>query len=327
MSSPVDAPGGIDHPLYNIGAATRMTGISIARLRAWERRYGFPLSARTAGGHRLYSEHDVARLRWIRLQIDQGMQTSQAIQALHYQEASGRLAYGQPVPTPTEQASQALPAVSSQEVGRDQLVHALIHHNAEKADQIMAEGLPLLHPEGLILDVVGPAMVAIGDAWANNEIDVATEHFATNYLRQRLLMWLLSAPPAYDTAPIVLACAPDEWHEGGLLMAAALLSRRRWPVAYLGQAVPLSDLAQLVRDIQPLLVAIVALSKETAGALAEWPLFLPEASQTGSPVVAFAGRVFDDDPEWRARVAGVFLGATLREGIETIERLLRPAGT
>src|SRR5512142_2965158 len=74
-------------PLYNIGVVSRMTGISVATLRAWERRYGFPSSGRTAGGHRLYSERDMTRLRWVKGQIDQGMGTAQAIQVLRRREA------------------------------------------------------------------------------------------------------------------------------------------------------------------------------------------------------------------------------------------------
>ncbi len=31
-----------EEPLYNIGVVSRMTGISMATLRAWERRYKFP---------------------------------------------------------------------------------------------------------------------------------------------------------------------------------------------------------------------------------------------------------------------------------------------
>src|SRR5512140_3830850 len=82
---------GSDEPLYNIGVVSRMTGISVATLRAWERRYGFPTSGRTAGGHRLYSERDMVRLRWVKVQIEQGMQTAQAIQALKRQEAGERV--------------------------------------------------------------------------------------------------------------------------------------------------------------------------------------------------------------------------------------------
>src|SRR5512145_1174419 len=80
---------GDEEPLYNIGVVTRMTGISMATLRAWERRYDFPEAKRTLGGHRLYSEKDVLRLRWVKKRIDEGMQTAQAINALKHQENTG----------------------------------------------------------------------------------------------------------------------------------------------------------------------------------------------------------------------------------------------
>jgi len=313
-----DTQAASDHPLYNIGVATRMTGISIATLRAWERRYGFPRSGRTVGGHRLYSERDVVRLRWVKAQIDQGMQTAQAIHALDYQESNVLKAQ-------QELAAQIKPAAEPSSVIPvcDRLAQALARHDTELADLILGEALPVLHPEGLILDVIGPTLAAIGDAWFKKEISVATEHLATHYLRQRLLMWMISGPPPYAMHPLVLACAPNELHEGGLLMLGALLRRRRWPVAYLGQSVPLPDLASLVRDVLPPLVVLTASTEETARSLVEWPLWLPEAAQTGKPIVGFAGLIFSEHPEWRTRVPGTFLGATLRDGMASIERLLR----
>jgi MerR family transcriptional regulator, light-induced transcriptional regulator len=164
--------------------------------------------------------------------------------------------------------------------------------------------------------------VQIGDAWAGKRIDIATEHLATNYLRHVLLMWMESGPPPFPTQPIVLACAPGEWHEGGLLMIGALLRRARWPVAYLGQAVPLADLATIVRDLAPAMIVATATSPEAASALAEWPQHLPDAARSGHPVVCYAGRVFDQSPEWRQRVQGMYLGATLRDGWQTIESFL-----
>jgi MerR family transcriptional regulator, light-induced transcriptional regulator len=306
-----------DHPLYNIGVVTRLTGISIATLRAWERRYGFPRSTRTIGGHRLYSNRDVERLRWVKGQIEQGMQTAQAVKALLYQEAQAPLPveYLDTVPD-TEREKTSVSMIC------ESVTKALLRHDTDQADLILAEALPVLHPEVLILDVIGPAMVAIGDAWHSRKISVASEHLATHYLRQRLLMWMVSGPPPASTRPIVLACAPNELHEGSLLMLGALLRRRRWPVIYLGQMVPLPDLAALVRDLSPALVVVVAMSEETANALADWPVWLPEAAKIGKPIFSFAGRVFSESPEWRMRVAGVFLGATLRDGLDTVERLL-----
>jgi hypothetical protein len=83
--------------------------------------------------------------------------------------------------------------------------------------------------------VIGPTFHDIGEAWSAGQIDVATEHFATNHLRHHLLLWMRMGPPAYHVNPVVLACAPGELHEGSLLMLAVLLQRLRWPVIYLAR--------------------------------------------------------------------------------------------
>src|SRR5512147_3135227 len=102
MASVSETQSGSGVPLYNIGVVSRMTGISMATLRAWERRYDFPESKRTVGGHRLFTERDIIRLRWVKQRIDAGMQTSQAIHALQHQEQTGQ-------PVLTEEAFSAQP--------------------------------------------------------------------------------------------------------------------------------------------------------------------------------------------------------------------------
>jgi DNA-binding transcriptional MerR regulator len=311
---------GSDEPLYNIGVVSRMTGVSMATLRAWERRYNFPESQRTAGGHRLYSEKDVLHLRWVKERIDEGMQTAQAINALRHQEQVGNLTLVEQIPAAHEKRT-GKPAPHL-DVFEAQLRQALIEHNLGKADSVLGESLALSSPDDLILDVIGPALAHIGEAWENGEISVATEHLATNYLRQRLLMWMVSGPPPKTSSPILLACAPNEWHEGSLLVLGALLRRRRWPVAYLGQAVPLQDLAGFVSDLNPPIVILVAMTETTATELSDWSNWLPQAAQTGKPVVGYGGRIFVIQPEWRLRVAGTYLGDTFLEGVANIERLL-----
>jgi MerR family transcriptional regulator, light-induced transcriptional regulator len=314
-----DIHQGSDEPLYNIGVVTRMTNISMATLRAWERRYDFPMAERTSGGHRLYSEKDILRLMWVKQRIDEGMQTAQAINALRHQEQEGHY-----VPSIEPTSAELRPREDKILIPnyKERLLGALTNRDLSVADQVLGEALALSSPEELILDVIAPVMSDIGEGWEARRITVATEHLATNYLRQRLLMWMLSGPPARQASPVVLACAPDEWHEGSLLVLGALLRRRRWPVAYLGQAVPLGDLANFVRDIRPSAVVLVAMREETAAALSEWPQYLPEVAQSGRPGVGFGGRVFSVNPEWTLRVPGTFLGSTFRQGLEAVERLM-----
>ncbi len=305
-------------PLYNIGLVARMTGVPVSTLRVWERRYDFPATSRTAGRQRLYSERELARLRWVKGRIDQGMQVSQAIRALKHLEASS------PPPewTTTEPAPSPASGLSL-EVVRAQLLAALQTHDLERADEVLNAAVPLYPPEQLIEHVIYPVLDEMGRGWQVGQVGVATEHLATNYLRHRMLLWMLSGPPVYPgVRPVVLACAPGELHEGSLITLGVLLRRRRWPVAYLGQTLPLADLARFVREVQPLAIVLVAMTEAPAAALADWPTYLPEAAATGAPLVAYGGYLFTHAPEWRTRVPGLYLGDSIIAGLERLDALL-----
>jgi MerR family transcriptional regulator, light-induced transcriptional regulator len=318
---------GNDEPLYNIGVVARMTGISMATLRAWERRYDFPSAKRTIGGHRLFSERDILQLRWVRERIEEGMQTAQSIHALRHQEQTGHLVYTQSdsLPDRTNEHEGLKPGEkrSYLETQQNRVFEALIQHDSGRADEILSDTLAIATPEDVILGMVAPVLNRIGEGWEAGAISIGTEHFGTSYLRQRLLMWMLSGPPALKAPPIVLACAPGEWHEGSLLIMGALLRRRRWPVAYLGQSLPLTDLATIVKDIKPSIVVLVAMTESSAMEMAQWPEWMPDLVENGKPVVAYGGRIFVEEPVWRAKMPGIYLGSNFEDGLNTLERLAR----
>ncbi len=303
-------------PLYNIGLVARMTGVPVSTLRVWERRYDFPATTRTAGRQRLYSERELARLRWVKARLDQGMQVSQAIRALKHMEVSG----------PPPEWATATPASATGlglEAVRAPLLAALQAHDLERADEVLNAAVPLYPPEQLIEHVIYPVLDELGRGWQAGDVNVATEHLATNYLRHRMLLWMLSGPPVYPgVRPVVLACAPGELHEGSLITLGVLLRRRRWPVAYLGQTLPLADLARFVRDVQPTAIVLVAMTEAPALALVDWPTYLPAAAATGLPLVAFGGYLFSHSPEWQTRVPGLYLGDSIIAGLERLDGLL-----
>jgi len=312
-----------DEPLYNIGVVARMTDIPVATLRVWERRYGFPSSARTGGGHRLYSEQEILRLRWIKARIDEGMQTGRAIRALQHLEQENRLSSALPAtPATWRPAAASYTADTSLAAYRRQLTKALLVPNTQEAERLLGEALALHPLESLILDMIQPTLADLGEAWHDGRINVAVEHLASNFLRHRLLMWMATGPQPRSSAPNILACAPDEFHEGSLLMLGVLLRRQGWPVTYLGQSLPLPDLAAFAQKAHPSAIVWVAMREESARNLLDWPRWLPEAAESGQPVICFGGRVFTQEPAWRERVPGVYLGETLQEGMETLQRVL-----
>jgi DNA-binding transcriptional MerR regulator len=64
--------------VYSIGAVARMLDIPAQTLRAWEERYTQIIPSRSAGGQRLYSRDQVAQLRFIREQVESGLQPADA---------------------------------------------------------------------------------------------------------------------------------------------------------------------------------------------------------------------------------------------------------
>lgn len=62
--------------LYTIGEVALLCDINPVTLRAWQRRYGLLKPQRTDGGHRLFNEEDIDRIREIKRWIDTGVQVS-----------------------------------------------------------------------------------------------------------------------------------------------------------------------------------------------------------------------------------------------------------
>ena len=65
--------------VYSIQAVAEATGVPQTTLRHWEKAYGLVVPSRTQGGHRLYSEDDVRRIKWLKRKIDEdGLQAGPA---------------------------------------------------------------------------------------------------------------------------------------------------------------------------------------------------------------------------------------------------------
>lgn len=70
-------------PGLRIGEVAHRTEMTVAALRAWERRYRILTPARTAGGQRLYSEADVERVRVVQRLVAEGWSIAGAVARLH----------------------------------------------------------------------------------------------------------------------------------------------------------------------------------------------------------------------------------------------------
>jgi methanogenic corrinoid protein MtbC1 len=227
-------------PSLNIAALTRRTGVPSDTIRKWEQRYGVLHPGRTAGGQRRYSEQDVARVLWLQARIAEGYRIGEAA-ALLGPSASApsssdelRAAFG-------DAASRSDSAALSATIGQSLL-------------------LPL---ERAFDEVLAPALVDVGEQWRGGQLTVAQEHLASSAVRAGL-QHLLADSRASVRGRAVLACAPDERHEIGLMMLAILLRADGWQVAYLGADTPFAAATELALQLEASVLCFSASSSPVA---------------------------------------------------------------
>ena len=190
---------------------------------------------RSEGGFRLYADDDVARVRSMQEHLGRGVSASEAARlALDEPETSGVA----PVEGLANELSAALEALDD-----------------VAAQAALDRTLATLSVEGALRDVLLPVMSGVGQGWEDDQAVIAREHFATNLVRGRLLAlargWDLGGGPR-----ALLACAPDEQHDLGLIAFGLALRARGWRITYLGPSTPVATLAEAARLTQPALIVL-----------------------------------------------------------------------
>jgi methanogenic corrinoid protein MtbC1 len=232
------------NPSLNIAALTQRTGIPSDTIRKWEQRYGVLHPERTAGGQRRYSQLDVARVEWLKERLHEGYRIG---------EAAALLGAGDQVARTVEEL-------------RNGIVAATVASDVDALGQLVDQALALSTLDESFIDVLTPALAEVGERWASGSVTVAQEHLASATVRSALQK-LLSDQRADVHGTAVLACAPGERHEIGLLMLAVMLRSEGWQVAYLGADTPFADAVALADGLDATALCFSAASEEKAQAL------------------------------------------------------------
>ncbi|WP_322806677.1 MerR family transcriptional regulator [Thermanaerothrix sp.] len=308
-----------DEPKYTIKAVSAQTGVRPVTLRAWERRHEVLTPHRSENRYRLYSERDVAILRWLKDRTDSGLSISEAVAELRQMVRNGL--WPEAVPTAPQGRTQATDVVP--EVYATQLYKALIRHDEMRAGELFREALAGYDLPVLFEQVLVPCLTQIGEAWYRGEIRVTTEHFASSFLRGKLLTLFQTYPIRRGSAYIMVGGAPYEQHELGSLMFAILLRSEGYRVEYLGPDIPLDDLVDYAREERPAMIVLAASAEESALAMRRLQEKL--ARLRPAPLFGYGGAAFIQQPDLIQRVPGIYLGATLSAGVERVRSLLDAA--
>lgn len=308
-----------DAPRYNIKAVVQQTGVNISTLRAWEQRHGVPRPKRSDHGHRLYSQRDVAIIKWLKQCTEEGLAISQAVtllQELDTLDPAAFQAAARPLPQPAAQP----PGGSNWPEIRVQLIEALNSVNLRQAHLMVNHICTMFPIETVIFELFEPIMFDLGERWARGEISIAEEHMFSNFIRQRLLGLMQLHAPFAQGPRLLCACAPDEQHELGLLMFALLMEQRGWEVVYLGQSLEAEGSENFLKRLAPALVCITNSMVEHMAGMLELCRMIASLNNYRLQLV-YSGSVFEKYPEFQARVPGIYLGIELRTAANRAEQL------
>ncbi len=221
---------------FTIAGVEQETGLSKDILRMWERRYGFPLPERDAGGDRLYPADQVERLRLIKRLIDQGHRPGRLM------KMSPEELLALPARRPRAAMEHESSAEENSEIG--DLLALIKDHDAAAFQHRLQQCLARQGLGRFVMDTVAPLTRRVGEAWEDGRFAVFEEHLYTELTKRMLRQAIASLPQGTRRPCILLTSVPEETHVLGLLMVEALFALEGAQCVPLGPQMPLLDIAR-----------------------------------------------------------------------------------
>ncbi|MGR9088867.1 MAG: MerR family transcriptional regulator [Gammaproteobacteria bacterium] len=234
-----------DTAQYLISTVSKRSGVKSDLLRAWERRYQAVIPSRTAGGHRVYTEQDIARLKLLNQATSQGHSISRIAQ-LPIEDLEKLLQTDESWEAPHRQAVDGNGKMPAEE-HLEQCYSSVLAFDARSLESNFENAIVELGTQSFIENLLTPLLTRIGERWKSGELRPVHEHMASSIIRS-LTYILRNNSPAPENAPRMVVSTPlGQLHELGALLAAIIAELKGWQVTYLGANLPAEEIAAAVK--------------------------------------------------------------------------------
>lgn len=224
---------------YTVKQVAALTGILETTLRMWQRRYGVVDPVRSPGGYRLYSDAEVAKLRAMAALVNDGVPASVAARSV----------------THAPKVEQAEKRFDLGRTPRPDLVAAAASLNSVSLADVLDRALKFAPLEQVLDKWLMPELARLGEAWANDGVSVAQEHFASAGV-MRALGRVFDELPDSGESQVLVGLPEGSHHQVGLMSFAVCLRRLGSGTVYLGGDVPVADWEAAARTLQPRAVVV-----------------------------------------------------------------------
>lgn len=224
---------------FTIKDLENFSGIKAHTIRIWEKRYGVLEPNRTESNIRYYSSDSLKKLLNVTLLYNAGHKISK-IAALSDDElkllVKDNMAKG-----------------DSESGHMDALVLSMLTFNQQLFEHTFSRLVAEFSFRHVFVNVFVPLLYNIGLYWQSDSVTPAHEHFMSNLIKQKLHIHIERVQQTnYENEDqvYVLFLPENEIHELGLLYLHYELHLKGMKSIYLGQSVPMSNLAAL-KEIFP----------------------------------------------------------------------------
>jgi DNA-binding transcriptional MerR regulator len=215
--------------MYTIKGASEQTGVPVATLRAWDRRYGIGAPLRSEAGYRLYDATAIEVISAMARLVAAGWAPKQASADILIRLAEGRLSS---IPNDAE------PAESSDADLTEAFLEAAKHFDDKALTHVLDVVFARSSFEFVVDCWLMPTLRRMGEEWIALRLDIANEHFASQAIMRRLHAAFESAAQVKTGRPVFVGLPAGSYHEMGVLAFATVARRRGMEVVYLGADVP-----------------------------------------------------------------------------------------
>ncbi|ESS72094.1 putative transcriptional regulator [Methyloglobulus morosus KoM1] len=233
---------------YLISTVSKRSGVKSDLVRAWERRYQAVKPTRTEGGHRVYTDLDIARLKLLNQATSNGHSISQI--ANHSLDELKDL-----LKKESDSVSQALEKPmplngNRQHIAEDYVQKcyaSVLAFDAHALESHFENAIVELGTEIFIEKLLNPLLTLIGDRWRTGELRPVHEHMASAIVRSLTYILRNNTPSSPDAPKMIVSTPINQLHELGALLAGIIAELKGWKVTYLGANLPAEEIAAAVR--------------------------------------------------------------------------------
>jgi DNA-binding transcriptional MerR regulator len=224
---------------FSISDIEGLIGIKAHTIRAWEARYNLVPPKRTPTNIRYYEEDDLKQLLNIVTLNEKGYKISRIAKMSKAQI--------------NDLVTQLQSDFNNDTVQVLRLSDAALNYDEIAFAEILSGCIRELGLVNTMDFVLFPFMKKVGMLWQTGAIDPSQEHFASNLIRDRIIVEIdrITKPEKKDPKRFLLFLPEAEMHETGLLFARYLLKRCGMDTLYLGQEIPYSDLKKVILHYKP----------------------------------------------------------------------------